>query len=102
MSAHLAAFDAMHAEKRRQAAALEGVADEDGFITVTRKRRGGGGGIGDDDENNTDVANGRRNKKKKVELVDFYRFQMRETKRQRKGLEDTLWREEIESDREGE
>ena len=76
-------------EARRAAAArdmADGVADEDGFITVTykKKRRHDDAEEGDDTASGAAATNGRRKKRKKnLELVNFYRFQMREAKRER-------------------
>ena len=64
----------------------DGVADEDGFITVTykKKRRHDDAEEGDDTASGAAATNGRRKKRKKnLELVNFYRFQMREAKRER-------------------
>ena len=77
------------ARRRARAAArdmADGVADEDGFITVTykKKRRHDDADDGDDTAAGAAAANGRRKKRKKnLELVNFYRFQMREAKRER-------------------
>ncbi|CAM9196956.1 unnamed protein product [Chrysoparadoxa australica] len=69
-------WEASNAAKTQEAAKGVGEPDEDGFVTVTykRKRKGGASGpVGRASE---------VQKKKKLELKDFYRFQMREEKRE--------------------
>lgn len=60
----LTEWDEMMEEKRQRIKQLKGVPDEDGFIMVTSKNK------------KTEAKQG----KKKKELVDFYKFQMKETK----------------------
>ncbi|ODQ52179.1 hypothetical protein SAICODRAFT_138040 [Saitoella complicata NRRL Y-17804] len=53
--------------------------DEDGFVTVTRGSRSAPGRAADEDE----LKEKTEEKKKKGELQDFYRFQLREKKREK-------------------
>ncbi|KAI8849755.1 ribosomal RNA-processing protein 7-domain-containing protein [Chytridium lagenaria] len=68
-------FEEMEEEKARQIAARRNLPDEDGFITVTK-------GPGRKGKAASEASMDKRDRKpKKKEVVDFYRFQMRETKR---------------------
>ncbi|KAJ3103833.1 Ribosomal RNA-processing protein 7 A [Phlyctochytrium planicorne] len=68
-------FEEMEAEKERALAARRNQPDEDGFILVTK-------GAGRKGKAASDVAVEKGAKKnKKTQVVDFYRFQMREGKR---------------------
>lgn len=60
-------FDIIRLERQKELEKKARMPDEDGFITVIRKHT------------QTD-DNGNARKRKKTELVDFYRFQMKETK----------------------
>jgi hypothetical protein len=71
---YMGQFDAMQDEKREARHALRNMPDEDGFITVISKRKAAA----------EEVAAG--GKKKKTELDNFYRFQMKDTKRKREWL----------------
>ncbi|RKO90539.1 ribosomal RNA-processing protein 7-domain-containing protein, partial [Blyttiomyces helicus] len=83
VDATLAEFESAEEQARLAAERLRNVPDADGFVTVTRARG----------RRNTNIdASGatmsaarpeevRASGKKKLELVDFYRFQMRESKR---------------------
>ncbi|CAN0083905.1 unnamed protein product [Ectocarpus sp. 4 AP-2014] len=73
------------AEIAQRKAMLENPEDDDGFVTVTYKRKrgrnSGGGGSGNYPDGV--VAGGAKKKRKGAgELSDFYRFQMRETRRE--------------------
>lgn len=73
LAGYMAEFDAMHAEKQAERLAKRGVPDQDGWVTVVSAST-----VRKDQQ--------MRKKKKKHsggELVDFYRFQMKETKRKR-------------------
>jgi ribosomal RNA-processing protein 7 len=68
---YMVQFDSMQDEKREARNALRNQPDEDGFITVISKRKAAL------EDNAAGV------KKKKTELDNFYRFQMKDTKRKR-------------------
>jgi ribosomal RNA-processing protein 7 len=74
------AFDEQEAAAERERKLKEGVADEDGFVTVsyknTHKRQRG---VAEEDTS----KKRKRNKKPAKELKNFYRFQVREEKRER-------------------
>ncbi len=77
----MALFDDEQERKRREEDAKRNVPDDDGFITVTRKGRktnndGAGGSVMAISKEEAEKL-----KPKKDGLVDFYRFQMRERKR---------------------
>ncbi|KAJ3389974.1 Ribosomal RNA-processing protein 7 A [Lobulomyces angularis] len=68
---YLKAFDELQAEKKLNLQAKKNLPDEDGFITVVSKSK-----------QKMETKSDNKKLKKKKELVDFYRFQMRDTKRQ--------------------
>ncbi|CAM9841369.1 unnamed protein product [Ectocarpus sp. 6 AP-2014] len=76
--------EAESAEIAQRKAMLENPEGDDGFVTVTYKRKRGrnsGGGTGNPPDGV--VAGGAKKKRKGAgELSDFYRFQMRETRRE--------------------
>ncbi|KAK9768151.1 hypothetical protein K7432_001445 [Basidiobolus ranarum] len=72
--------EAQH-EAAQAEAALYNVPDEDGFITVTRKGRRNNNTDGKISVTAIKAEEAQNLKPKKKELVDFYRFQMREAKR---------------------
>ncbi|KAJ3215635.1 Ribosomal RNA-processing protein 7 A [Dinochytrium kinnereticum] len=68
-------FEEMEEEKERQLAMRRNQPDEDGFILVTK-------GAGRKGKAASEAAMDKRDRKpKKKQMVDFYSFQMRETKR---------------------
>ncbi|KAJ3036553.1 Ribosomal RNA-processing protein 7 A [Rhizophlyctis rosea] len=79
----LAAFESAEEQARLAAARRHNVPDEDGFVLVTRSR---GRRNVNTDASGASVTAARpeeikKLKPKKLEVVDFYRFQMRESKR---------------------
>ncbi|KAI9366806.1 ribosomal RNA-processing protein 7-domain-containing protein [Zopfochytrium polystomum] len=72
-------FDEMEQARRQELIAKRKEPDEDGFVTVTRslyRRR-----LAKDNQGKNAIPNRKYNKKKSLQVVDFYRFQMRESKR---------------------
>ncbi|KAG5456301.1 MAG: ribosomal RNA-processing protein 7-domain-containing protein [Olpidium bornovanus] len=88
VDAFMAHFDAKERQARLAEKRKHNVVDEDGFVTVTRVGRRN---TNTDRDGNTVIAvsaemakrsmDESRNKRKKTELVDFYRFQRREAKK---------------------
>ncbi|ORY08284.1 hypothetical protein K493DRAFT_403449 [Basidiobolus meristosporus CBS 931.73] len=74
-------FNEAQQEAAKAEAALYNVPDEDGFITVTRKGRRNNNTDGKISVTAIKAEEAQNLKPKKKELVDFYRFQMREAKR---------------------
>jgi ribosomal RNA-processing protein 7 len=72
---YLSIFDARAEEAKEERKKLANEPDEDGFTTVVRKKRSAA------DELEGGPNRKRQQKKKNSQLENFYRFQMRETKR---------------------
>ena len=68
---------------------MEGVADEDGWITVTS--HGKNKGVARTEANQTNLKKRARAKKKQKELLNFYNHQLRESKRESKLFEITCF-----------
>lgn len=78
VDAYLSAFDAAESEKARKLARMRSVPDEDGFITVTRGARNNPASEGQTKAKEEVLK--KRDKKRVGE--DFYRFQLREKKKE--------------------
>ncbi|KAI9339384.1 ribosomal RNA-processing protein 7-domain-containing protein [Obelidium mucronatum] len=69
-------YDQMQAERQRELARRRAEPDEDGFILVGAHKQ-----VKKAEDEAAAAAAGEKKQKKKLERVDFYRFQMRESKR---------------------
>lgn len=78
VDAFMTAFSAQEAEHARQLARQRSVPDEDGFITVTRGGRGGPAREEETKAKEEELKNREKNRVKD----DFYRFQVREKKKE--------------------
>ncbi|KAI8812237.1 ribosomal RNA-processing protein 7-domain-containing protein [Cladochytrium replicatum] len=96
VDSYIQSFEEAEAKRRAEVLAIRNVPDEDGFVTVVRRgrrntNRDGQGAVvkaaravglkrslmGEDDDEEAK----KRKRRKQQELVNFYRFQLRETKR---------------------
>ncbi|XP_002741084.1 ribosomal RNA-processing protein 7 homolog A-like [Saccoglossus kowalevskii] len=77
---YMANYDRQELEEEEKTTELEGVADSDGWITVTRKGRKPG--LARTEVNQTKATVQEKKKREKTELLNFYRFQFRESKRE--------------------
>ncbi|XP_022095462.1 ribosomal RNA-processing protein 7 homolog A-like [Acanthaster planci] len=73
-------YDAKVQEEELKAKELEGVPDEEGWITVTRKSAKPA--VARTEKNQRRLRAKERKKREKTELLNFYTFQMRESKRE--------------------
>ena len=71
-------------QENRLARETEGVEDEEGWVTVTRKTTKKQRPVARTETMQKRVQSQEKEKREKKELVNFYSFQMRETKRERK------------------
>jgi ribosomal RNA-processing protein 7 len=80
--AYMEEFDREAEEEIRERQRKANEPDEDGFVTVSyKKRRGGGSSLGGGAIIPEGRTSKRPRKKKEMELTNFYRFQVREAKR---------------------
>lgn len=79
VDSYMTAFSRMEETRSREAAKKRQVPDEDGFVTVTRGARGGV--VRKEDAKEL----GEKLKEKDKGLEDFYRFQMRERRKEQQG-----------------
>ena len=82
----MASFESEEEEAARRAKLAAEEPDEDGFITVVKKSAPSFGGTNDLEEGHPHRKAGKRNRKRKagsgaVELSDFYRFQLKEARK---------------------
>ncbi|OCK85527.1 hypothetical protein K432DRAFT_342902 [Lepidopterella palustris CBS 459.81] len=82
INAYLTAFNRAEIARNRVRARQRAVPDEDGFITVTRGGRNGPVRIEDAEAAKEKLE---ERKKKKGVMEDFYRFQVREKRKEREG-----------------
>lgn len=78
IEAHMAEYDKSVEAKKKEEKQMEGVADDEGWITVTRtgKKRG----IARTEANIEKITHKQKKKRSQKELLNFYTFQIRETK----------------------
>lgn len=74
VDSYMAAFDEKETSAHEAAKVAKSTVDDDGFTLVTRKRR-------QKDVESEDAAAKRRKRKTEKELANFYRFQLRESRR---------------------
>uniref|UniRef100_A0A0C9SA57 Hipothetical protein n=1 Tax=Amblyomma americanum TaxID=6943 RepID=A0A0C9SA57_AMBAM len=74
-------YDARLEAEKERAKAMEGVPDEEGWITVTK--HGKRPVIPRSDAVNQKIASAEKKKRAQKELVNFYTFQIRESKMER-------------------
>lgn len=93
-------FDEHTAKKQEEAAAKRGEPDEEGWITVSRPKKG----LKPSELSRSDLRRAKKKRKQK-ELLHFYQFQQRETKREReydplmshKGIKLNMWLQKLHS-----
>nr|KAG5703159.1 hypothetical protein BaRGS_027324 [Batillaria attramentaria] len=73
-------YDKKVEEEQKQAKEMDGVPDDDGWITVTRVGKNKGAPRTEAEEKRVTIKD--RKKRKEKELVNFYSFQIRESKKQ--------------------
>ncbi|XP_077980643.1 ribosomal RNA-processing protein 7 homolog A-like [Glandiceps talaboti] len=77
---YMAEYDKKKLQEEEEEAEAEGVADEDGWVTVTRKGRNPG--TARTELNQQKAIKKEKKQKEKQELMNFYRFQYRESRRE--------------------
>ncbi|XP_070580155.1 ribosomal RNA-processing protein 7 homolog A-like [Ptychodera flava] len=77
---YMADYDKRKLEEEEQEAEDEGVPDEDGWVTVTRKGRNPG--VARTEANQKKAMAKEKQQNQKKELLNFYRFQYRESQRE--------------------
>ncbi|XP_033737214.1 ribosomal RNA-processing protein 7 homolog A-like [Pecten maximus] len=77
---YMAEYDARVDEEKQKAKDMEGVPDDDGWVTVTR--HGKNKGVPWKESQEKKVTAREKKKRKDKELLNFYSFQIRETKRE--------------------
>lgn len=77
---YMAVFDSKVEQERQVAREAEGVPDEEGWVTVTRYGKSKGAPRTEAHEKR--LSKKEKKKRKEKELLNFYSFQMRETKRE--------------------
>ncbi|KAE8452728.1 hypothetical protein EG329_013000 [Mollisiaceae sp. DMI_Dod_QoI] len=83
VDAFMTAFNAREEEKAQSAKRARNMPDEDGFITVTRGGRTGPARAEEVERKRLEMEE--KEKKKRDEMGDFYRFQMREKRKEIQG-----------------
>jgi ribosomal RNA-processing protein 7 len=83
VDAFMTAFNLAEEEKAKQAKKARNVPDEDGFVTVTRGGRVGPARREEAEEKRKEVEE--REKRKRESMGNFYRFQIREKRKEQQG-----------------
>ncbi|PBP21446.1 meiotic recombination protein DMC1 [Diplocarpon rosae] len=83
VDAFMTAFNAAEEQKVHDAKRQRGVPDEDGFVTVTRGGRTGPARMADAERKRSEME--AKEAEKKSTMGDFYRFQMRERRKEEQG-----------------
>jgi ribosomal RNA-processing protein 7 len=83
VDAYMISFTASEASRSRLLARQRAIPDEDGFITVTRGGRVGPARNEEAQEKQEELQ--KKEEEKRAGMGDFYRFQVREQKKQRAG-----------------
>jgi ribosomal RNA-processing protein 7 len=85
VDAYMTVFNSREEQKKREDAKKRNMPDEDGFITVTRGGRSGPARREDVEEKRIEMEKREEKKRKELEGKGFYRFQLREKRKQEQG-----------------
>ncbi|EHK99940.1 putative Ribosomal RNA-processing protein 7 [Glarea lozoyensis 74030] len=85
VDAYMTVFNSKEEQKKREDARKRNMPDEDGFVTVTRGGRTGPARREDVEEKRIEMEAREEKKRKELEGKGFYRFQVREKRKQEQG-----------------